>query len=105
MVIDEAVVLAGSYNWSRGAAENSEDFNLISSLTVAAAYVTHWSRPSRRCNFTAGAEVAINATAPVKVVWVGAAVCSDRRHAGLCCDHSAAIKPCAFGAPLRGCGA
>src|ERR1700759_370073 len=28
----------------------------------------------------------------------------DRRHGGLCCDHSAAIKPCAFGAPLRGYG-
>jgi hypothetical protein len=29
----------------------------------------------------------------------------DRRHGGLCCGRSAAIKPCAFGAPLRGCGA
>ena len=29
----------------------------------------------------------------------------DRRHGGLCCGWSAAIKPCAFGAPLRGCGA
>ena len=29
----------------------------------------------------------------------------DRRHGGLCCDRSATIKPCAFGAPLRGCGA
>jgi hypothetical protein len=26
---------------------------------------------------------------------------SDRRHGGLCCGRSAAIKPCAFGAPLR----
>jgi hypothetical protein len=23
------------------------------------------------------------------------------RHGGLCCGHSAAIKPCAFGAPLQ----
>jgi len=29
----------------------------------------------------------------------------DRRHGGSCCGRSAAIKPCAFGAPLRGCGA
>jgi len=32
----------GSYNWTRGAAENSEDLNLISSPTVAAAYSAHW---------------------------------------------------------------
>jgi hypothetical protein len=42
MVIDEAVVLTGSYNWTRGAAENSEDLNLISSPTVAMAYAAHW---------------------------------------------------------------
>ena len=42
MVIDEAVVLTGSYNWTRGAAENSEDVNLISSPTGAAAYAAHW---------------------------------------------------------------
>jgi phosphatidylserine/phosphatidylglycerophosphate/cardiolipin synthase-like enzyme len=29
MVIDEAVTLTGSYNWTRGAASNSEDLNLI----------------------------------------------------------------------------
>jgi phosphatidylserine/phosphatidylglycerophosphate/cardiolipin synthase-like enzyme len=42
MVIDGAVTLQGSYNWTRGAAENSEDLNLISSPTVAAAYSAHW---------------------------------------------------------------
>jgi phosphatidylserine/phosphatidylglycerophosphate/cardiolipin synthase-like enzyme len=42
MVIDESVVLTGSYNWTRGAADNSEDLNLISSSTVATAYATHW---------------------------------------------------------------
>jgi phosphatidylserine/phosphatidylglycerophosphate/cardiolipin synthase-like enzyme len=42
MVIDEAVVLTGSYNWTRGAAENSEDLNLISSPTIATVYATHW---------------------------------------------------------------
>ena len=31
MVIDEAVTLTGSYNWTRGAAANSEDLNLVSS--------------------------------------------------------------------------
>ena len=42
MVIDGAFTLTGSYNWTRGAAANSEDLNLISSPDVAAAYATHW---------------------------------------------------------------
>ena len=42
MVIDEAVTLMGSYNWTRGAAANSEDLNLVSSEAVAAAYAAHW---------------------------------------------------------------
>jgi hypothetical protein len=36
---------------------------------------------------------------------VHAAAASDRRQGGLCCGHSAAIKPCASGAPRRGGGA
>jgi phosphatidylserine/phosphatidylglycerophosphate/cardiolipin synthase-like enzyme len=43
-VIDDAVTLQGSYNWTRGAAENSEDLNLTSSPTVAAAYAGHWHK-------------------------------------------------------------
>ena len=42
MVIDGAVTLTGSYNWTRGAAANSEDLNLVSSPAVAAAYAAHW---------------------------------------------------------------
>jgi phosphatidylserine/phosphatidylglycerophosphate/cardiolipin synthase-like enzyme len=42
LVIDEAVTLMGSYNWTRGSAPNSEDLNLVSSSTVAAAYAAHW---------------------------------------------------------------
>jgi phosphatidylserine/phosphatidylglycerophosphate/cardiolipin synthase-like enzyme len=42
MVVDGTVTLMGSYNWTRGASENSEDINLVSSPTVAAAYATHW---------------------------------------------------------------
>ena len=42
MVIDGAVTLMGSYNWTRGASENSEDLNLVSSPTVATAYTPHW---------------------------------------------------------------
>lgn len=42
MVIDESVTLTGSYNWTRGAAANSEDLNRISSPTVAVAYAAHW---------------------------------------------------------------
>ena len=42
MVIDEAVTLMGSYNWTRSAAENSENLNLVASPAVAAAYAAHW---------------------------------------------------------------
>jgi len=42
MAIDGAVTLTGSYNWTRGAAANTEDRNLISSPAVAAAYAAHW---------------------------------------------------------------
>jgi phosphatidylserine/phosphatidylglycerophosphate/cardiolipin synthase-like enzyme len=42
MVIDSAVTLTGSMNWTRDAAVNSEDLNLISSPAVAAAYAAHW---------------------------------------------------------------
>jgi phosphatidylserine/phosphatidylglycerophosphate/cardiolipin synthase-like enzyme len=37
MIIDNAVTLTGSMNWTRGAARNSEDLNLVSSSEVAAA--------------------------------------------------------------------
>jgi phosphatidylserine/phosphatidylglycerophosphate/cardiolipin synthase-like enzyme len=42
MVIDGTVTLNGSYNWTRGAADNSEDLNLVASPAVAAAYAAHW---------------------------------------------------------------
>jgi phosphatidylserine/phosphatidylglycerophosphate/cardiolipin synthase-like enzyme len=42
MVIDGAVTLTGSMNWTLGAAANSEDLNLVSSPAVAAAYAAHW---------------------------------------------------------------
>src|SRR5712692_7015113 len=42
MVIDSAVTLNGSYNWTRGAAANSEDLNLVASAAVANAYAAHW---------------------------------------------------------------
>jgi phosphatidylserine/phosphatidylglycerophosphate/cardiolipin synthase-like enzyme len=42
MIIDDAVTLMGSCNWTRGAAANSEDLNLVSSPEVAAAYARHW---------------------------------------------------------------
>jgi phosphatidylserine/phosphatidylglycerophosphate/cardiolipin synthase-like enzyme len=44
MVIDGAITLTGSYNWTRGAAANSENLNLISSPAVAAAYAAHWQQ-------------------------------------------------------------
>ena len=48
MVIDEAVRLMGSYNWTRLAAANSEDLNMVSSPAIAAAYTAHWHRFDRR---------------------------------------------------------
>jgi hypothetical protein len=41
-MIDEAVTLTGSYNWTRGAAANSENLNLVSSQAIAVAYAAHW---------------------------------------------------------------
>jgi phosphatidylserine/phosphatidylglycerophosphate/cardiolipin synthase-like enzyme len=41
-LIDGAATLTGSMNWTRGAAANSEDLNVVSSLAVAAAYAAHW---------------------------------------------------------------
>jgi len=44
--------LNGSYNWTRGAAENSEDLNLVASPVVAAAYAAHWlDRQARSLRF------------------------------------------------------
>jgi phosphatidylserine/phosphatidylglycerophosphate/cardiolipin synthase-like enzyme len=42
MVIDGALTLNGSYNWTRRAAANSEDLNLVASPAVADAYAAHW---------------------------------------------------------------
>jgi phosphatidylserine/phosphatidylglycerophosphate/cardiolipin synthase-like enzyme len=42
MVIDGAVTLTGSMNWTRGAAANSENLNLVSSPAVAVAYAAYW---------------------------------------------------------------
>ncbi|HEY2540564.1 MAG TPA: phospholipase D-like domain-containing protein [Stellaceae bacterium] len=42
MVVDGAVTLMGSYNWTRNAARNSEDLNLVASPAVAAAYAAQW---------------------------------------------------------------
>ena len=40
-MIDEAVTLTGSYNWTRGTAANSENLNLVSSQAIAVAYAAH----------------------------------------------------------------
>lgn len=42
MVIDGAMTLMGSYNWTRAAARNSEDVNLVASRAVATAYAAQW---------------------------------------------------------------
>jgi phosphatidylserine/phosphatidylglycerophosphate/cardiolipin synthase-like enzyme len=42
MVIDGALTLMGSYNWTRNAARNSEDLNLVSSRALATTYAEQW---------------------------------------------------------------
>jgi len=42
MVIDGAVTLVGSYNWTVQASLNSEDLNVVRSPSVAAQYERHW---------------------------------------------------------------
>jgi phosphatidylserine/phosphatidylglycerophosphate/cardiolipin synthase-like enzyme len=42
MVIDDALTLMGSYNWTRNAARNSEDLNLVVSRALAAEYAAQW---------------------------------------------------------------
>jgi phosphatidylserine/phosphatidylglycerophosphate/cardiolipin synthase-like enzyme len=42
MVIDGNLTLMGSYNWTRNAARNSEDLNLVSSRALATAYAEQW---------------------------------------------------------------
>jgi phosphatidylserine/phosphatidylglycerophosphate/cardiolipin synthase-like enzyme len=42
LVIDRRVTVMGSYNWSAGAAWNSEDMNVVTSAEVAEAYAAHW---------------------------------------------------------------
>jgi len=38
LIIDRRVTIMGSYNWSKGAASNSEDLNVVTSSEVAEAY-------------------------------------------------------------------
>ena len=42
LIIDHRVTIEGSYNFSAGAARNSEDLNLVTSPQVADAYSVHW---------------------------------------------------------------
>jgi phosphatidylserine/phosphatidylglycerophosphate/cardiolipin synthase-like enzyme len=42
LIIDRRVTIMGSYNFSAGAARNSEDLNVVTSSEVAEAYVEHW---------------------------------------------------------------
>jgi phosphatidylserine/phosphatidylglycerophosphate/cardiolipin synthase-like enzyme len=42
LIIDRQATIMGSYNFSAGAARNSEDLNVVTSPEVAAAYARHW---------------------------------------------------------------
>jgi phosphatidylserine/phosphatidylglycerophosphate/cardiolipin synthase-like enzyme len=42
LIIDRRVSIMGSYNFSAGAAVDSEDLNVVTSEEVAEAYATHW---------------------------------------------------------------
>src|SRR5271169_6059681 len=41
LIIDRGVTIMGSYNWTTGAASNSEDLNVVTS-EVAETYARHW---------------------------------------------------------------
>src|SRR5271166_5385156 len=41
LIIDRRVTIMGSYNWSKGAASNSEDLNLVTSPEVGQTYARH----------------------------------------------------------------
>ena len=42
LIIDRRVTIMGSYNWSKAAASNSEDLNVVTSPEVAEIYARHW---------------------------------------------------------------
>jgi phosphatidylserine/phosphatidylglycerophosphate/cardiolipin synthase-like enzyme len=42
LIIDRGVTIMGSYNWTKGAASNSEDLNVVTSSEVAETYARHW---------------------------------------------------------------
>jgi phospholipase D len=42
LIIDRRQTIMGSYNFSAGAAWNSEDLNVVTSPEVAQAYAAHW---------------------------------------------------------------
>jgi phosphatidylserine/phosphatidylglycerophosphate/cardiolipin synthase-like enzyme len=53
LIIDRSVTIMGSYNWSKGAASNSEDLNVVTSSEVAETYAKHWqTRQTASVRFT-----------------------------------------------------
>ena len=57
LIIDRRVTIMGSYNFSAGAAWNSEDLNIVTSPAVAEAYTAHWqARMARAVRFNGRAE-------------------------------------------------
>jgi hypothetical protein len=41
LIIDRRVTIMGSYSWSKGAASNSEDMNVVTSSKVTETYAKH----------------------------------------------------------------
>jgi phosphatidylserine/phosphatidylglycerophosphate/cardiolipin synthase-like enzyme len=53
LIIDRRVTIMGSYNFSAGAARNSEDLNVVISSEVAETYALHWqARQAASVRFT-----------------------------------------------------
>jgi phosphatidylserine/phosphatidylglycerophosphate/cardiolipin synthase-like enzyme len=53
LIIDRRVTIMGSYNFSAGAARNSEDLNVVTSSEVAETYALHWqARQAASVRFT-----------------------------------------------------
>src|SRR5689334_17167193 len=78
---------------------------MVAETLVPGASVSIGSRPSSWWRFGTAAEAPWMQRRRWKLSAAGTVAGSDRRHGGLFRGRSTAIKPCAFGAPLRGCGA
>ena len=97
--LDKANDLFGVHHWSDEAGRAAYLAGLHAAQALIFERTGHTrkrSRPSSGWRFGTVAEAPLNPATPAESLSaVGAAAASDRRHGGLCCGRSTAIKPCA----------